>query len=113
MFVVSCGTGYGSVYTVTCLQGPGSCMPYNVYMYVYVHTVHVHIIRYKATALSSLDSDLPSTGYGNFWVFAPLNFAAFITPSIALFFVRSDIDPDKWFIRAVFNFILGSFKGLD
>ena len=22
MFVVSCGTGYGSVYTVTCIQGP-------------------------------------------------------------------------------------------
>ena len=30
VFVVSCDTGYGSVYTVTCIQGPGSCMPYNV-----------------------------------------------------------------------------------
>ena len=47
MFVVSCGTGYGSVYTVTCIQDPGSCMPYTVAytVYVYVHNVHVHIIE--------------------------------------------------------------------
>ena len=46
MFVVSCGAGYGSVYTVTC---PGSCMPYTV---ACICTVSVHIIRYKATAVS-------------------------------------------------------------
>ena len=61
MFVVSCVTGYGSGYTVTCIQGPGSCMPYNVYMYI----VHVHIIRYKATSFILLSITDCSTSFGS------------------------------------------------
>ena len=38
MFVVSCGTGHGSGYTVMCILGPGSCMPY---------TVHVTLTRHS------------------------------------------------------------------
>ena len=48
VFVVSCGTGYGSV----CIYGNvylGSRVLYAIYMYV--HNVHVHIIRYKATGV--------------------------------------------------------------
>ena len=67
---------------------------------------------------NSMDSYLSSSGYGYFWI---LNLAAFITPFISLcsgldssyLFVSSDIDPDEWFVRADFKFILGSFEGFD